>query len=192
MAETGADFTNTFRSLSGIPLPGHPQFDEKVLENMSQLYLPPEMDCGKVMFSVVSVCPQVGGVPCDHYLELFKLVHLGPPQPLPCSPPSLFITPPQARGHVETCTLGAPHIGTHHLEPAGKRAFSLRLKDLVVYRKVQERFLTIVFNFTQLWTFALIHRWGQLVTMCSPSAVLWKNFSKLVPPGWTQGIYHFG
>ncbi len=30
MAETGADFTNTFRCLSRIPLPGHAQFDEKV------------------------------------------------------------------------------------------------------------------------------------------------------------------
>ena len=150
MAETGADFTNTFRSLSDIPLPGHPQFDEKVLENMSQLYLPPEMDCGKVMFSVVSVCPQVGGVRCDHYLELFKLVHLGP-LPAVALPPHITIhNPPKARGHVETCTLGAPHIGTHHLEPARKRAFSLRLKDLLVYRKVQERFLTIAFNFTQL------------------------------------------
>ncbi len=30
MQETGADFTNTFRCLSDIPLPGAPDFDVKV------------------------------------------------------------------------------------------------------------------------------------------------------------------
>ena len=68
-----------------------------------------------------------------HVIPIVPVIPMSSPLS-PCHPPtSPFIDPP-ARGHVQTCTLGPPHIGTHHLEPAGKQTFSLRLKDLLVYR----------------------------------------------------------
>ena len=41
MQETGADFTNTFRCLSDIPLPGAPDFDAKVCALMTNPYIFP-------------------------------------------------------------------------------------------------------------------------------------------------------
>ena len=48
---------------------------------MAKVLLPPVTECGKVMFSVVSVChsliQRVRGLHADHYLNLFKLIYLG-------------------------------------------------------------------------------------------------------------------
>ena len=55
-----------------------------------------QRSCGKVMFSIISVCLSTGDSPCDHYLWCIEPHHTGTPlipAPRPC--PS---------GYIQTCS----------------------------------------------------------------------------------------
>ena len=127
------------------------------------VYLPPANEvAGRSCFQNLSVFHSVHkrwrGVPCDHFLDLFKLVHLGIPsliqpysEPLTIQGPSLpdpsrhvqtwtppYRTPPLDHGTI--CSLGPHHAGTPNSLPqlplflvlAEKRVVDLRQKGLLV------------------------------------------------------------
>ena len=120
------------------PYPATRNLMKRYLKICPQLYLPPEMDCGKVMFSVVSVCPQGGGSHVTTTWNCSNLFTWDPSQPLRCPPPHHHSYPPMARRHVETCTLGPPHIGTYHLEPAGSGRLAFDYKTFLFIVKLKK------------------------------------------------------
>ena len=55
-------------------------FFSRIETSLSSAYLPPAIECGNVMFSVMSVCHSVcpqGGFPMWPHMDLFRLVHFG-------------------------------------------------------------------------------------------------------------------
>ena len=73
---------------------------------------------GKVMFSVASVCLFTGEVPMVPLMDVFKLVHLGPPPPAPAPSPYRNLPP----GHIRTCSLEPRYTNTDWLEPSDWKA----------------------------------------------------------------------